>query len=71
MTLKTIRNELNHRAAHLISVLLVPLIVPSYILAQSALAALTEVPKATAFIFPILKGIPESLKIAFSPRRTL
>lgn len=71
MNLKTIRKELNHRAAHLISVLLVPLIVPSYILAQSALAALTEVPKSARFIFPILKGIPESLKIAFSPRRTL
>lgn len=70
MNLKTIRKELNHRAAHLISVLLVPFIFPAYILAQALLAALTEVPKATAFVFPILKGIPESLKIAFSPRRT-
>ena len=67
----TLRKELYHRTAHLISVLLVPLIIPSYIIARSTLALLIEIPKATRDILPVLKGIPESLKIAFSPRRTL
>ena len=64
-------NELNHRLAYLITILLLPVIIPVYILAQALLAALTEVPRASSTILPVLKDVPKSLRIVFNPRRTL
>lgn len=51
--IKAIRKELNHRVGLALAILLVPVIVPTYILTCALIAFLEEIPEAATRILPV------------------
>ena len=66
-----LRHEITYRLIHLIIITLLPLIIPGYVLLQALKAFFDEIPKAFQRIAPVVKEVPEGIRIIFSPRRTL
>lgn len=67
--IKAIRKELNHRVGLALAILLVPVIVPTYILTCALIAFFKEIPESATRILPVLWEVRFGIRELLSFRR--